>query len=447
MDPIAAPVTALIPQPVGILRISGSGSWERLRPLFPELPLELEHRRVYVTSPLFEDRPLDEIVLLFFKSPNSFTGEDLIEIHLHGNPHNMRALLALIQRFGIRLARPGEFSMRSYQNKKMSLLKAESLHRMIQAPSYAQFRASHQQYANESTHPLRSFQDGYLDLLATLFTGIDHPDSEDSDSVALARESLLRRLSDLIVVARGLSKAFKKNRRIYQGFTVLLAGHPNSGKSSLFNRVLKDNRAIVSPIPGTTRDLVEGRLSLSCGDITFVDSAGLRSTTETIEQEGIRKTLRTLVHADCILWISSPDQPESTLNQFKTNLRGKVLYIWNKCDISLPSSTPTIYDYVLSARTRKGIRALLKTLESMAQDFYSASIQPPTGLLDSERQHTILSKSVRTLERVSSFLENNQFDLALSALEEGRRVLDDGVGIVPSSDIYDRVFRMFCLGK
>jgi tRNA modification GTPase len=447
MDPIIAPVSALVSQPVGILRISGDDLWPGLRTLFPGLPEVLEHRRIYYGSPVFDDLSLDECLLLYFKSPHSFTGEDVLEIQAHGNPHNIRALLDLFIRHGIRMAKPGEFSLRAYHNKKMSLLKAESLHRMIQAPSYDQFRSSHQQFSDEHSHPLFRFQEQYLDLIARFFAILDYPESEEEALHSFSRDSLVFLAESLINQGLRLISDYRKNRRLYNGFTVLIAGHPNSGKSSLFNRLLKENRAIISPLPGTTRDLVEGRITFNSGDVIFLDSAGLRPTQETVEQEGILKARKMLKIADCILWIDSPEHPDLGESSRLVNPHARILHLWNKCDISLPDRSVKTYDHVVSARTRKGLPSLVRHIESLSDDFYRSSPSIKTGSLESERQREVLSRLLRLVAPVPSFLTSNQYDLALALLEEGRRVLDDGIGMSPSSDIYDRVFRLFCLGK
>lgn len=436
----------MIPQAVGIIRVSGDGLWSLLHPFFPTLPAELEHRRIYLGTPMLDALPLDECLLLYFKAPHSYTGEDLLEIHAHGNPHNIRALLHHLSAFGIRTAKPGEFSLRAYRNKKMSLLKAESLHRMIQAPSYKQFLSSQRQFSDETSHPLARLQEDYRDLLAAFFTTLDHPDADDEESESLSINFLRIRLQNLRTLTKKTSATFRKDRRTYRGFTVLLAGHPNSGKSSLFNRLIKDNRAIVSPVPGTTRDLVEGRLAFSFGDVTLLDSAGLRPASEFLEQEGIKRTLRSLMHADCILWVCSPDYPDSLRHRFPENLRATSLALWNKCDLAAPAD-PRLYDHIVSARTRKGLSSLFSTVESLAREFYDSSGTPEAGTLDSERQRGVLSALGRSMTQAISFLDSHQVDLALGALEEGQRLLDDGVGVIPASDIYDRVFHMFCLGK
>jgi tRNA modification GTPase len=181
----------------------------------------------------------------------------------------------------------------------------------------------------------------------------------------------------------------------------------------------------------------------------LLDSAGLRLTSEKIEKEGIKKTRHMLQQADCILWVSSPDYPGPSPELYKDpkNVRTRVLHLWNKSDLSLPGPSFPPYDHLVSARTRKGLIPLVRQIETLANEFYSQDSHCERGALDSDRQFELLSHLLRLIKPVPNFLCNEQFDLALATLEEGRRVLDDGVGMVPSSDIYDRVFRMFCLGK
>jgi tRNA modification GTPase len=318
---------------------------------------------------------------------------------------------------------------------------------MIQAPSYGQFLSSQQYFSNETLHPLFKFQQEYLDLIARFFMILDHPESEESLSHTLSLDSLITQLKSLINHASRVTNEYRKKRRFFNGFTILLAGFPNSGKSSLFNRLLKDNRAIVSPVPGTTRDLVEGRLTFPSGDVILLDSAGLRPTSEAVEQEGIQKTRKMLQQADFILWISSPDHPDVGSIQGSKNLKTKMLHLWNKSDLSLPSASLADFDHVVSAKTRKGLPSLVKHIERLSEDFYRTKSVSETGSLDSDRQLEVLSRVLRFIKPVPGFLTTDHFDLALHSLEEGRKVLDDGVGLVPASDIYDRVFRMFCLGK
>ncbi len=444
MDPIIAPVTALIPQPVGILRLSGANLPDRIRFLFPDLPHPLEHRKIYRAMPVQHGHPLDECLLLYFQSPHSFTGEDVIEIHAHGNPYNIRKLLALFHDHGIRLAKPGEFTLRAYQNHKISLLKAESLHRMISAPSYAHFQAAHHHFFDPATHPLAHVQDQFLDLLASLFTLLDHPDSEE-DISTISTSSLSHDLRAFDRTLSSLLLDYRKRHRSYHGFSVLLAGHPNSGKSSLFNRFLKDNRALVSPLPGTTRDLIEGHLSFPFGDIIFLDSAGLRSSSDSLESAGIQRTRQSLSRVDCILWVSSPEHPSLPSPTFFHRSRGPVLFVWNKADIDSPGSG-TSFEHVVSARTRKGISSLLDRLRSLAHGFYLAS-DPHRSSIESERQRDSLKALQKLIREAIARIDAQQVDLALSSLEEGKKVLDDGIGLIPSSEVYERVFKRFCLGK
>ena len=201
MDPIVAPVTALIAQPVGILRLSGDNLWNRIHALFPGTPSPVP-RKATLLSPTLHGQPLDSVLLLYFPAPHSLTGEDVIEIHAHGNPQNIRFLLQHFERLGIRQAKPGEFSLRSYKNGKLSLLKAESLHRMISAPTYSDFLSAHTSFSQPERHPLASLKDQFLDLLASFYAFLDYPeDLSDSPETSLVN-ILLEKIASLQNLSR-----------------------------------------------------------------------------------------------------------------------------------------------------------------------------------------------------------------------------------------------------
>ncbi|MGC8528749.1 MAG: tRNA uridine-5-carboxymethylaminomethyl(34) synthesis GTPase MnmE [Leptospirillia bacterium] len=440
MDSIVAPVTALVPQPVGILRLSGVKLWTKIHSLFPDSPCP-EPRKATLMTLQMRGQAVDTVLVLFFPAPHSFTGEDVVEIHAHGNPQNMRAILRSIEACGIRQAKPGEFSLRSYKNGKISLLKAESLHRMITAPTYGEFLSAHFSFSHPEHHPLARIREAFLDLLASFYAFLDYPE-EVADSDQLSFHSLLfSKIHNLQHLSRNQLSLFRKHRRVFSSFSVLLAGPPNSGKSSLFNRLLQSDRAIVSPYPGTTRDLLEGRLSLPFGDLLLLDSAGFRSSHDVIEGMGISKARKTIAHVDLLLWVTSPDTP--TPLPFST--RTPSLTVWNKIDVS-PHPATLLPDFAVSARTRKGLRALHDSLISLAKDFYS-NHNTSDPLLDSDRQFQALSSFLKVLAQAEKALQSQAFDLALSSLEEARILLEDGTGMISTEEIYDQVFSRFCLGK
>ncbi len=440
MDSIVAPVTALVPQPVGILRLSGVNLWPRIQPLFPESPCPAPRKATLLTLRT-HGQAIDSVLVLFFPAPHSFTGEDVVEIHAHGNPQNIRAILHSIEECGIRQAKPGEFSLRAYQNGKISLLKAESLHRMITAPTYGDFLSAHSSFSHPEDHPLVTIKEAFLDLLASFYAFLDYPEELTDSEHAYSHSLLFPKIHALQGLSREQLSLFRKNRRVFSSFSVLLAGPPNSGKSSLFNRLLQSDRAIVSPYPGTTRDLLEGRLSLPFGDLLLLDSAGFRSSNDLIEGMGISKAKKTIAHVDRLLWVTSPE----TLATLPFSTRTPSFTIWNKADLA--PHPPTIHpDFVVSARTRKGLRRLLDALVSLAEDFYSHHTTS-NPLLDSERQSQALSSFLKALTQAEDSLRSNAFDLALSSLEEARNLLEDGTGMISTEEIYDRVFSRFCLGK
>jgi tRNA modification GTPase len=445
MDPIVSAATRLISQPVGIVRLSGMN----LFPVFSAIiatPIEdPEPRKVYrIRVKDVEGRIIDDGLLLYFRSPQSLTGEDVIELQLHGNPHSLRKVISHAIHLGARQARPGEFLYRAYLHHKISLLKAESLNRLIQAPSFEDYRAQFKEYSGEVDSPFESIRQRWTDLLALFYMALDHAD-EDIDVVHT--DVIRRRIDDLLDGIRSLREGYRRSKNRRKGFSVLITGPVNSGKSSLFNKLLGDSRALVSDIPGTTRDLLEGRISSEHGDIILLDSAGIRNTGDQIEKQGIRRAIRESRHVSLILWVNSPDiyfDPSDVLKDRK----GGVVRIWNKCD--LRASVKGQCDFEVSSRTRKGISRLYQFLEEKAALYYQEESDGENrgeGLPSSQRQYIFLARLSQYLLTLKDSLEHRSWEILLHDLERYNQEMQLAMGIVTHQMIYDRVFQSFCIGK
>lgn len=447
MDPIVAPATRLINQPVGILRISGTS----LFPLFSPLllfPPEMvpEPRRVYRVRVLEQSgEPVDDGILLYFKGPSSLTGEDVLELQLHGNPHSMRRVMSHIISLGARAARPGEFLYRAYLHHKISLLKAESLNRLIMAPSFQDYRRQFLDYSGTVPGPLEEIRSQWVDLMANLYVLLDHADLSESE---LPLASIVQdRVDSVLLQIERYRVSYKKSRTRWKGFSVALVGPPNSGKSSLFNRLLGSDRAIVSEIPGTTRDMLEGRISTEYGDIILFDSAGLRTTKDPIEQKGIRKSFEAVREASTVLLIRSADSNEVSWSVPEKE-SSKIIRVWNKSDLKENDSSD--YDFRVSARTRKGISGLYRFIEEQAREFYAhspVSGELHEGVVSSERQYQVLNGLSRHLKKVRGMIGMTSWEIILHELEAQKNAVEDAVGIVSHQMVYDRVFQGFCIGK
>ncbi len=448
MDPIVAPATRLINQPVGILRISGSDLLPRFSPLFVHssgklLPEPRHAYRVRVHDQSGE--PVDDGILLYFRAPSSLTGEDVLEFQLHGNPHCLRRVMDYAIELGARPARPGEFLYRSYLHHKISLLKAESLNRLIQAPSFQDYRRQFSDYSAKTPGPLEEIRLEWVNLMAQLYVLLDHSDLSDSELPSF--DHVQKGIDSLLLRIDAYRRSYKAHKSRWQGFSVALLGPPNSGKSSLFNRLLGNERAIVSEVPGTTRDMIEGKISTMDGDILIVDSAGLRKTNDPVEQKGIQKSLQAIRHATLVLLVESSDAGLAT--SLLPDLNATNIYrVWNKSDLG--ETNDSGIHFRVSARTRKGIPRLYRFLEDQARSFYAQSeqmVDSTVGLVSSERQYKILSALSRHLKNVRAMIGQVSWEIVLHELETQKELMEDAVGIVSHSMVYDRVFQGFCIGK
>ncbi|MHB1563689.1 MAG: tRNA modification GTPase [Leptospirillum sp.] len=449
MDQIVALATPPLPGPLGIVRLSGPdliASFGKVFSPFPESPTP---RHAYLTCIVNPDgTPIDEGIVLFFRGPDSFTGEDVLELQMHGNLHSLRQIQNLLVSLGARPAKPGEFSYRAFLHQKMSLLKAESLNRMIQAPSYQSYLQGLNHFLSPSADPLSRLRDELVSLLAHFYVMVDHLDLPEEESPVLA--DLLSRMDQLLLKLSLMVRDQKKGLKRRSGFTVALVGHPNSGKSSLFNRILGETRAIVSTVPGTTRDVIEGRYPTSFGDVIFLDTAGIRTTDDPLEKEGIRMTRSLLKETSLVVFLRTPEDPSPV----SLVHRGESITVLNKSDLLSKAALgeligklfPGTSLYPVSSRTGKGLPDLLGAIEERARVYYEGNSQDVQGGASRVRLD-LLMRFQRSLRAARIPLSGGQLLESLHGLEQVRREWEDLFGIVSHQEVYDRIFSTFCIGK
>lgn len=447
MDPIVSAATRLINQPVGIIRLSGIRLFPTFSPLILPHISEPEHRKIYRIRVRDEaGNIIDDGLLLYFRAPESLTGEDVAELQLHGNPHSLRKVISHAVRLGARQARPGEFLYRAYLHQKISLLKAESLNRLIHAPSFEEYRVHFRDYAGEVSSPLEIIRQQWMDVIARFYVILDHVEDEVSHQPDALE--LCRLIDALLATIRHFRKTFLASKKRWRGFSVLITGPVNSGKSSLFNKLLGDQRAIVSDIPGTTRDLLEGRISSDHGDIVLLDSAGIRKTGDQIEQLGIKRAVEESRTVSLLVWVNSPDNVESPDLLLKSGAKVPVVRVWNKCD--LEKDLTGIAQFEVSARTRKGLARLYRFLEERAQVYYSdvlSGYDDSEAVLSSQTQYQFLGRLSRQLSKTKSSIGKISWEVLLHDLEQYNPEMEIATGMVTHQMIYDRVFQNFCIGK
>jgi tRNA modification GTPase len=394
-------------------------------------------------EPLSHQQRIDEVVVTYFAKPHSYTTDDIIEISAHGSPVVLRHIVELALARGARLAEPGEFTMRAFLNGRIDLTQAEAVRDLIDSQTLYQAKIAAQQLEGALSRRLQPIKQKLVDLVALLEAGIDF--AEDDVSV-LPGEQILQHISKIHAPLESLAATFAYGKIVHEGLTLAIVGRPNVGKSSLFNRLVERERAIVTATPGTTRDLVTETVSLGGIPVKLVDTAGIRRALDEAESIGIQKSLEALADADLVLVVVDASQPqtaedESLLDQIKNR---SAIIVENKSDLrgspARPSAIPT------SALTGAGIPELRAAiLRHVTGD---AARTAEAGFLTSARHQFLVRDSLTALEAAESAVHTRvPHEMLLLDLYSALRPLDEITGATTSDDILNLIFSRFCIGK
>jgi tRNA modification GTPase len=389
---------------------------------------------------------IDQVLLLVFRAPRSYTGEESIEIHCHGGSLITQKILDRILEAGARPAMPGEFSFQAFINGKIDLAQAEAVQQLISSQSELARHFAAQQLDGALSSRISHFQQELTRIAAILEAWVDFPE-EGLEFATI--EDIIAQLNQIREQMIALVSTFHDGRTIHEGASLCLVGSPNVGKSSLLNALLGKNRAIVTDIPGTTRDSLEEDYRLGSMHFRLIDTAGICCTPDPIEQEGVRRSFAAMEGADLILLVLDASRPLSSQDrQLIDSLREKqAIVIWNKVDIAMPSETiqrePTVF---LSAKEGQGIDSLKQAIDRMIWK----NGPPSKGelVLSSTRHHQALTEAIAACEEVINGLEEGRspelvsFDM-LSCLVQ----LGSITGTNVSEDILSSIFSQFCVGK
>lgn len=443
-DTIAAISTPVGRGGIGIVRLSGPSSVAIARSLVA-LKTELRPRTATFGELHDEEgRLVDAAIVTYFAAPRSYTAEDVVEISCHGAPVVLRYCLERAVSAGARLAEPGEFTLRSFVNGRVDLPRAEAVRDLIDATTLYQARIAAQQTHGSVSRRLAPVKAQLLELIAVLEAGIDF--AEDDVSVAPASE-ILRRLEPIIRQTRALAESFRYGKLVHAGFSLAIVGPPNAGKSSLFNRLLDRDRAIVTEIPGTTRDLISETAEIAGIPVRLVDTAGIRETYETIEKLGIERTFTAMSDADLTLVVvdgaarNSQDCDELIA---RAREQGRFLVVANKSD--LPEFAAREGEIAVSALTGHGVDRLRDAVfDALAP---RGELELQGEFITSLRQANLLLEALPMLEKAhNSVLENVPHELLLLDLYCALQPIDAITGATTADDILNRIFADFCIGK
>jgi tRNA modification GTPase len=441
---------------IGIVRLSGPDSASIAAQLV-RLRQPLEHARARRADVLdgslneegrIEGGRIDEALVTWFQAPNSYTAEDVVEIAAHGSPVVLELLMRRALELGARLAEPGEFTQRAFLAERIDLTQAEAVRDLIEAQTLTQARQAASQLGGALSRRVAPAKQGLVELIALLEAGIDF--AEDDVDVAPARE-IARRIGDLIPGLEALEASYGRGRIVHDGLTLAIVGRPNVGKSSLFNRLVERERAIVTATPGTTRDTVTERISLEGIPLELVDTAGLREGSEEAERLGIARSREALADAGLVLVVLDATE---ALNEEERRLLEAVqgrpaVVVLNKCDLAnavIENDFATIGFEVVrtSALTGEGIPALRERILALATG--GAAEEP--GMLTSLRHHRAI---LSTLEALRDAAQANAgaipHEMILLDLYRALWALDSLTGQTTSDDILNLIFSTFCIGK
>ncbi len=442
---------------IGIVRLSGSHAMAMAASLVrARAPLEHARARFAEIADPDGGQKLDEAMVTYFAGPNSYTGEDLVEIAAHGSPVVLEMLVRQALRAGARLARPGEFTERAFLAGRLDLTQAEGVRDLIEAQTLYQANIAAEQMGGALSRRVQPAKEKLVALIALLEAGIDFAE----DDVELTPDAeIVTRIDTILEELRALARSFERGRLVHGGLRLAIVGRPNVGKSSLFNRLLEQERAIVTATPGTTRDLVTERLSLGGIPVELVDTAGLRETTEEAEAIGIRKTREALADADLVLTVVDASATLSAEeHELIASLQGRrALVAANKCDLAREDERPildlqgeeaagTAPAWLLtSAATGRGVPELREALAQMVRDPRS---ETESGMLTSLRHFETVSEAVIALDAGRRAVGARvPHEMVLLDLYSALRQLDALTGETTADDILNRIFSTFCIGK
>ncbi|MCS6971404.1 MAG: tRNA uridine-5-carboxymethylaminomethyl(34) synthesis GTPase MnmE [Leptospiraceae bacterium] len=445
-DFICAAATALSPAALAVIRASG-GEQKKIFSLLKDhfqtkqgkIAKELKPRVAYYGTIIDGGEIIDDAIFTRFDAPKSFTGEDAFEISCHGNPLLVRRILALLYRLGFRAAAPGEFTRRAYLNGKLGLDAAQAIAEIVAARSQAELEAARRLQSGEFRRQLLALRSELLNLVADLNAELDF---SDEGIIFRAQEEKLRTLHNIATLAKKIAQDAARFDSLRDGVRIALVGEPNTGKSSLLNRLLGKDRALVSAIPGTTRDYIEAEWSLAGIPVRFYDTAGIRETEDALEKAGIERTQALLKEAQIVIVLLDGSLPprDLALPELSTN---KLIAV-NKCDILHPAwhNADSNFSFI-SAKTGEGIPAFLQKLEGIVQ-----GLLPAEALPLSPWQQSQLLAIAQLLEKAAETIACGELpEIPTTLTEQALAKIAELSGEITSEEVLGRIFSRFCIGK
>lgn len=449
-DTIFALSSGRPPAAIAVVRISGPRARVALERLVGRVPQPRHASLARVRDPK-TGAIIDEALALWFPAPNSETGEDMAELQVHGGRAVIAAVLAaLAEVAGLRHAEAGEFTRRAFENGRVDLTAVEGLADLVAAETEAQRRQAYQHLKGLLGERAETWRQRLIEALALVEAGIDFSDEDD-----VPKDMMARALELIRPLAEEISRAGAgQGERLREGLRVAIAGPPNAGKSTLFNRLARREAAIVSPFPGTTRDVLELHLDLGGYPVTVLDTAGIRETNDPVEREGVRRASEQAAGANLVLWVVDASASECQtleLPAIKVESESIIWLVGNKIDLVAEEEQRKIesrFDMkevvnFVSSKTGAGVDELVNAVARFADGFFT----PEPALVTRERQRAHLKETVLALQGAQRAALDGREEIMAEQLRLATRALGKLLGRVDVEDVLDVIFRDFCIGK
>lgn len=447
-EAIAAIATPLGEGGVAIIRISGTNALDVAAKIFSgPIHTYQSHTAHYGKILNAAGEKVDDVLVLVFRAPRSYTGENIVEIHCHGGSIITRKVLETVLTAGARAAQPGEFTFRAFANGKLDLAQAEAVQEVICAKNERALDAAEAHLEGRLSKKIKEFQKELTHIAAILEAWVDFP--EEGIEFASMDEMVVS-LQNAAETMQKLLSTFHDGRIVHEGLSLCLIGCPNVGKSSLMNALLEKSRAIVSDIPGTTRDLVEDHMRISGLNFKLVDTAGIRETSEIIEQEGIRRSKSALDKADVALLVLDASRPlhQDDHHLIELAKEKNTVVVWNKTDLTTQYIQPLAFRFSVqvSAASGEGVDTLKKVIDQAVWD--NGPPDKDEILITNIRHKEALERSIHACLAVAEGLQNNvspeflAIDMRTALVSLGRII-----GTDITEDVLTAIFSKFCIGK
>lgn len=447
-DTICSISTSLGTGAISIIRLSGPESINLVNKIFTGKDLnQVESHTIHYGYIKYQNEIIDEVLITIMKAPKTFTREDIVEINAHGGIATTNKILEILLTIGARLAEPGEFTKRAFLNGRIDLVEAEAVSDLIVSDTEDSRALAINQLTGSLSALINNERKKIVTLLSNIEVNIDYPEYEDIKKIT--NSVLLPILEEIKIDLTKILEESKISKIIKEGINIAIVGRPNVGKSSLLNKFLNEEKAIVTNIAGTTRDIVEGSISLKGIKLNFIDTAGIRETSDIVEKIGVERSLSTINKADLIILVlnNAEELTEEDLNLLK-KIKGKkyILFI-NKSDLSKKLDYSNLNNYILgNTLTSDGIDLLKeKIIELFNLDTFKSK---NLVYMSNARQISLVEKALKNIENALDALKNNiPIDMVEIDIKSCFDTLGEIIGVTYKDELIDEIFKNFCIGK